>query len=189
MKKKESTKDTILEAASNLFKRQGYHGTGLNQIIEESGAPKGSLYYHFPKGKEEIALEAINLIKHHVLTNVFEDLNQKDHPIEAFQYHVNKIATFFDQKGSMDCLQMGVIASETAITHESLRIACDCAYKDWQAMYASKLKEFGFESEKAKKLSVTINAMIEGACLLSMMDKSGYPLRCVAKQLPMLLVQ
>ncbi|MGG3890606.1 TetR/AcrR family transcriptional regulator [Metabacillus fastidiosus] len=189
MKKKESTKDVILETASSLFKLQGYHGTGVSQIIEKSGAPKGSLYYHFPKGKEEIATEAVNLMKHHVVDLVLKDLSTKDNLVEAFQYHVNRVASLFDKNGIMDCLHMGVIASETAMTHESIRIACDAAYKDWQSLYAGKLEEFGFESEKAKELSVTINAMIEGACILSMTSKSGYPLRCIARQLPMLLVK
>lgn len=97
VKKKESTKEIILRTASELFQRQGYHGTGLNQIIEESGAPKGSLYYHFPNGKEEIAVEAIRLMKEHVLEGAARDLEAKDTAAEAFQYHICKIASEFEK--------------------------------------------------------------------------------------------
>jgi TetR/AcrR family transcriptional repressor of lmrAB and yxaGH operons len=49
----------IIAAASRLFRRQGYAGTGVNDIVALSGAPKGSLYHYFPKGKEQIAEEAV----------------------------------------------------------------------------------------------------------------------------------
>jgi TetR/AcrR family transcriptional repressor of lmrAB and yxaGH operons len=40
-----SAREKILKTASELMEKQGYHGTGLNEIIQTSGAPKGSLYY------------------------------------------------------------------------------------------------------------------------------------------------
>ena len=45
-------KNRILITAARLFQQQGYHATGLNQIVVESGTPKGSLYYYYPGGKE-----------------------------------------------------------------------------------------------------------------------------------------
>ncbi len=52
-------KDNIVVAAMSLFRRQGYASTGLNQILQESGAPKGSLYHYFPGGKEQLGLAAV----------------------------------------------------------------------------------------------------------------------------------
>jgi AcrR family transcriptional regulator len=54
-----SARDQIISKTCELFENQGYHATGINQIVKESGAPKGSIYYYFPDGKEEIALEAV----------------------------------------------------------------------------------------------------------------------------------
>lgn len=48
-----------IDTAVRLFRTQGYSATGLNQLLEESGAPKGSFYFHFPGGKEQLALEAL----------------------------------------------------------------------------------------------------------------------------------
>ncbi|MGW2312246.1 TetR family transcriptional regulator, partial [Actinomadura luteofluorescens] len=55
------TRERVLRTAAELFQRQGYHGTGLNQVLAESGAPKGSLYFHFPDGKEQLASESVAL--------------------------------------------------------------------------------------------------------------------------------
>ncbi|AKO93661.1 TetR/AcrR family transcriptional regulator [Priestia filamentosa] len=186
--KKGNTRDVILHTASELFQRQGYHGTGLNQIIEKSGAPKGSLYYHFPNGKEEIAIEAIKLMGQHILESAREDLSEKDTAIEAFQHHVAKIADVFDGKACVDGLQIGLIASEMASSHESIRLVCKSAYEDWQALYTECLQRFDFETERAKELAVVINSLLEGASILAQTNESGWPLRAVAKQLPALLV-
>ena len=57
MESKMNTREKILTTAAFLFQKNGYHATGLNEIIKESSTPKGSLYYHFPDGKEEISCE------------------------------------------------------------------------------------------------------------------------------------
>ena len=48
------------KAAQQLFRKRGYHGTGLNDILELAQAPKGSMYHHFPGGKEQIGVCVIN---------------------------------------------------------------------------------------------------------------------------------
>jgi len=53
------SRDRLLDSAVDLLQRQGYHGTGLNELLERSEAPRGSLYHYFPGGKEQIGAEAI----------------------------------------------------------------------------------------------------------------------------------
>ena len=54
-----NAREQILQTTCDLMEKQGYHGTGLNEIVKESGAPKGSLYHYFPEGKEQITSEAV----------------------------------------------------------------------------------------------------------------------------------
>src|SRR4051812_2520322 len=78
----EARKQT-LRAASELFRRQGYNGTGLKQIVEESGAPKGSLYHHFPGGKIELAIESVGRSGRAIGRAMLQVLESTDDPAEA----------------------------------------------------------------------------------------------------------
>lgn len=55
------TRERVLAATLTLMRRSGYSGIGINEILAEGGAPKGSLYHFFPEGKRQIASEALNL--------------------------------------------------------------------------------------------------------------------------------
>jgi TetR/AcrR family transcriptional repressor of lmrAB and yxaGH operons len=56
------TRERILRAAIRLFQQRGYHGTGLSEILSEADAPKGSLYHHFPRGKAQLGVAAIESV-------------------------------------------------------------------------------------------------------------------------------
>jgi TetR/AcrR family transcriptional repressor of lmrAB and yxaGH operons len=57
-----NTRDRIVRAAVGLFQQRGYHGVGLTEILAEAQAPKGSLYHHFPEGKAQLAVAAVESI-------------------------------------------------------------------------------------------------------------------------------
>ena len=61
MAKASDSKGKTLAAAATLFRQQGYHGTALHDILAAAGSPRGSLYFHFPKGKEQIGEAALTL--------------------------------------------------------------------------------------------------------------------------------
>ncbi len=58
----------MIETMAKLLQKQGYHGTGLNEVIQVSGSPKGSIYHHFPGGKEALAVAAIQWTQEQVHT-------------------------------------------------------------------------------------------------------------------------
>jgi AcrR family transcriptional regulator len=60
MPRKTDARARAIDTAERLFRIQGYTATGLTQILEESGAPKGSFYFHFPRGKTQLAEETID---------------------------------------------------------------------------------------------------------------------------------
>lgn len=182
-----NTKQKFIETASRLFEIKGYNATGLNEILTESGAPKGSLYYHFPKGKEQLALESVNLAGQKIRTNIIKDINISQNPVEAIQNSIEQLAIIIDTEQRTRDISISLIALETYITSEALRKACEEIFMSLENIYAEKLIKFGIDKDKAYELGVVLAAMIEGGITLSLTKKSGNSLRLLSKQIPTLI--
>lgn len=190
------TRDRIVKAATVLFQNKGYHATGLNEILRKSNAPKGSLYYYFPDGKEQLALEAINQTKIFIEKTIRERLELIQDPAESIKNSIEEMADNLnageDEKLSFRStkkVSINLIAMETATSNETLRNACDSAFNTWQNVYAQKLIDGGFEKERAKNLSLIIQTMIEGAIIMSLTKKSDKPLIEIANQIPIIVTK
>jgi TetR/AcrR family transcriptional regulator, lmrAB and yxaGH operons repressor len=176
------TRDQIIETTCDLMENQGYHATGLNEIVKESGSPKGSLYYYFPGGKEEIAAEAVAWAGRKTAARVREALLEKETAGEAIQDLLYRIAFIIEESGYRAGGPLTAVAMETATTSERLNLACRQAYQEIRAAFAEKLQGSGIPSERAVHLAAFITASVEGGILLSRTDHSGAPLRLVADQ-------
>ncbi len=93
-----TTRQQIIEKTSELFERQGYHATGLNQIVSESETPRGSLYYYFPEGKEELAAEAVWYKVHHMSAYIRQRLACHPDAIEAIYQLMVEMADHAEQQ-------------------------------------------------------------------------------------------
>lgn len=187
MSNKISTRENFIETASRLFETKGYYATGLNEILKESGSPKGSLYYHFPKGKEELALEAINLAGKKIRKNISSTLNNFEDPVEAIVRNIEKLASMIDNEQKHSDISISLISLETYSTSEILRKACEDVFISLKCIYAEKLIISGMNKEKAYEFGEIIVAMIEGGITLSITMENGNALRLIAKQIPILL--
>ena len=188
------TKEKILETATRLFYFQGFHGTGLNQIIKESGSPKGSLYHYFPEGKEQLAEEAIVLSKRRIGAVIQHYMNEFEEVEAALNAHILAMADLFDLENGLEershtMMPFGLLAAETAFMNERLRKVCGDTYKYWESIYYTKLIANGFHDEAAVTISKAVSAMIEGAVTLSLSQRSNEPLLNMSKVIPALLAQ
>ena len=186
MKNNTDSKEKILTTASRLFQIKGYNATGLNEILKESNSPKGSLYYYFPNGKDELALEAIKLSSRFIQERIQNALAKYSNPIEAIQYNIKCIIESLEE-GKSQNISIALLALETHLSSEPLREACKEAFCTFKNIYAEKLMESGLSQEVAQELSVIILAMIEGAITISVTQKNYTDLIVVGKQISILL--
>ncbi|MBU9673773.1 TetR/AcrR family transcriptional regulator [Planococcus sp. CP5-4] len=187
MNVKENSKNKLVKTASRLFQLQGYHATGLNQITQESGAPKGSLYYHFPNGKEELAIESVQATADFVSSQIEQGLSSSTDAVEAIQTFITDMAERFQKEHRAGGIPIAAVALETSLISGPLREACQSAYQQFQNAFTEKLIQSGYEEERARELGSVINLMIEGAFLISFTTGDSKPLFLVAKQIPVLL--
>jgi TetR/AcrR family transcriptional repressor of lmrAB and yxaGH operons len=182
-----TAREQILLTTSILLEKQGYHGTGLNEIIKESGSPKGSLYYYFPEGKEQIAAEAILQSGKMTAERIQAGLAGNSAPAKAIHDFVLKIAENVERSGYGSGGPLTAVAMETATQSDRINLACREAYGMIESAFKVRLLEGKLPSQKAGELARFITAAIEGGIILSRTYHTGDPLRLVARQLKSLL--
>ncbi|MCM3215734.1 TetR/AcrR family transcriptional regulator [Niallia taxi] len=187
MDTKLNSRDKILQTASRLFQLQGYHATGMNQIISESGLPKGSIYHHFPQGKELLAIEAVHFTSSFIERKLLTIMEEISDPVEAIQAFIKDTSSQFDSPESIEGIPVGLLASETALISEPLRLACIHAFSKWEKIIADKLIQNGEKDEHALKMGMLINSMIGGGIMQSITRKDKAPLIVVMETIPQIL--
>lgn len=182
-----SKRDQIIDTTCELMETQGYHATGLNQILSRSGAPKGSLYYYFPEGKEELAEEAIQRSSEVIGRRIREMMATEEDAVRAIPSFIRGLAVQVDASGYKAGGPITAIALESASTNDRLRESCRQAYQDWQDAFAAKLRADGFADGRARRLGALIIAALEGGIILSRTERSPQPLRAIADEVEILL--
>ena len=178
-----TTRDQIIDTTSDLMESQGYHATGLNQIVAESGAPKGSLYHYFPGGKEEMAAEAIDRTGRQLEERIRANLPPGVAPAEALRDFAHTIAFHIEASGYRAGGPLTAVAMETATNSERLNRACRDAFERVITAFTERLVTEGAPAERARGLSVFVTAAFEGGIILSRTYHSGDPLRQVGDAL------
>lgn len=180
-------RDQIIQAASELFELQGYHATSLSQILKESQAPKGSLYYYFPEGKEQLAEEAVLRTGKALAGRVQAGLEKEQDIAKAVSQLLEGIANQIERSNFRAGGPLTAIAMETATSNPRLNMACRRAFQAIRKPIEEKLHEGEVEDKKIEVITTLIIAAIEGGTLLSRTYHSGDQLRQVARQIKTLL--
>lgn len=187
MSVKNDSREKIIAAASKLFQLKGYNATSINDILKESETPKGSLYYYFPNGKEELALAAINAAAAAITSSVKTSLYKYNNPVEAIQANINNIIECINLNGKLEDLSLSLLALETYSSNNTLREACKNAFSSLENIYTEKLIQGGLNENNAQQLGSTIQIMIEGAITASVTKGDTSPLTIISRQISILL--
>ena len=157
------TRERILDVSADLFRRQGMAGTGIKQILRGADAPFGSLYHHFPGGKDELAAETIKragaqyaeLVAGKLLAGPDLPTNIRDAFASAGQ-------TLVDTDYA-DACPIETVALEVASTNEPLRLATAEVFESWLSGLSALLEAKGVSKPAARPLAHVILSALEGA--------------------------
>jgi TetR/AcrR family transcriptional regulator, lmrAB and yxaGH operons repressor len=175
-----TTREQFLATMCQLLEVQGYHATGLNQLIKESGSPKGSLYYHFPGGKDELTEVALLQTGKALYDRIRDNLAPIPDPAEAVGTFIRRIAHGIQVTEFRGGGPITTVALETAATNERLRLVCNQIYGWWQGAFAEKLHDGGLTHRQSSDLAAVIIAAIEGAIILCRTARNTIPMENVA---------
>lgn len=171
----EGSRDRMIEATIALMRRAGLSGAGINEIVRESGAPKGSVYHYFPGGKQQIAQEALAFHSQRVLTFIDASFSGGRTPaakvkalFEAFAQRLEKGAFGSSCAAGAVCLDLDEDAG-------ALRDTIATAFADWVALIDRHL---AFpDAPRARSFAGVVLTAIEGAYIRGRAERSGQPFR------------
>lgn len=189
MPAKPKHRDRIVDAAIKLFRRRGYSASGLNDIVAESGAPKGSLYYYFPKGKASIAAAAVEEAGNRVVATMRELSSQAQTTAELLRSHARLLARWMEKSGFRDGCPITTVLLEMTPDDRSVTAAGRKAMAARHALLTDSLIADGFDPSKARNLAVLCASAIQGALVHVRVERSPKPLHIVADELAEMLAQ
>ena len=177
------TRARLVESMLELIQARGYSGTGLNTVVGHSGAPKGSMYFHLPEGKEALGEQAVELAAERFRTLVGEAALEGGSPGDAVRRIIDILAGMLtDSDFQLGC-PVSVVTLEMATESDRLRTACATAFDSWITPVATYLAAVGHDEPAARTLATTLVSAVEGAVIVSRAQRSTEPLRCAAEVL------
>lgn len=171
-----TTRTRIIETSAELFRAQGYDATGIKQIAVAAKAPYGSIYHHFPGGKEELGAESIRVsgaIYEQLIPIVFDPA--PDLPT-AVRWFFAGAAQHLVETGYEDACPIATVALEVSSRSEPMREACHDVFERWIAKGAERHTGAGLTEAEARRLTIGMIAALEGAFVLARAARSIEPL-------------
>lgn len=180
-------RERVVVAALEMLARHGLNATSIREMTKRADAPLGSTYHHFPGGKQQVVVEAVQLAAAHVGARLERHLQGG---IEAgLRGYLGKWRqTLLDTEFRLGCPVMGVAVEEPIdeIADAALQ-AASVAFRDWQGQLAAALQAQGRDAVSAAQLATLIIASVEGAIVLCRAQRSIAPFDAVAAQLQALV--
>jgi AcrR family transcriptional regulator len=166
------TKERILDTTAELFRRYGYTGTGLKQIVAEAQAPFGSIYHFFPDGKAQLGREVIHRSGRMYLELFAQIARDAPDAVSAVEDFFRGAAELLRQTDYADACPIATVALEVASTNEPLRQATAEVFESWIAGGTILLEHAGIPTGRARELAILLVAALEGAFVLSRAAKT-----------------
>ncbi|MER6579655.1 TetR/AcrR family transcriptional regulator [Nonomuraea sp. NPDC001023] len=206
--KGDETRARIVAAARTLVEAQGSHGTGLNEVLAVAGAPRGSLYHHFPGGKDQLVGEALAAAGREVDAMIDDLAGTLPSARDLVPAVLDALADRMVAAGYAKGCPVATVALEVSSSNEQLQRVCAGIYEGWQRRLADALRADGLAAadapqpdapqpdehdmagdrrDTADDLAATVLALIEGALLLARASRSRLPVERVRRQVVRLL--
>lgn len=178
-----STRERILAATNELFRRQGYNATSLKMVATASKAPIGSIYHSFPGGKEELGAAVITESGASYL-QLFELIaaGAGDAPTAITDFF-DGAAAVLEETDFIDICPIGTVARELASTNDVLRRASHAVFDTWIDAAMSLFVRAGLEVDAARSLASTLVSALEGGFILARTSRDAGPLRATGKDI------
>lgn len=168
----------MLPRLAEVFRTHGYEGASLALISDATGLGKGSLYYFFPGGKEEMAAAVLGEIDGWFRENIFEPLRAAQDPRDAIGAMFDSVERYFDRGGRVCLVGLFALGDE----RDRFSQAINAYFSEWIESLAQAFRAEGRSPGAAREIAEEIVAGVQGALVLarSLREPEAF-LRCLQR--------
>jgi len=172
-------RNKMVMGAVQLLAQRGLQSTSFSEVLALSGAPRGSVYHHFPEGKDQLVGAAVDLAGEFLVGALEQKAGA---PAEAVTDHFLAIwrTVLTRSDNSAGC---AVLAVTVAADSPELLAHATAVFRSWRARLSALLQQGGLSPALARQFATTLIASAEGAVVLSRAEQDIEPFDTVAKQL------
>jgi TetR/AcrR family transcriptional regulator, lmrAB and yxaGH operons repressor len=168
----------MIEQAVLLLAKKGLQGASFSEVLDASGAPRGSLYHHFPGGKDELVLEALTLAGDRAI-GVLDALEGRPAAEVARTFLGLWRGLLVQSDFGAGC----AVAAVTAATDSAvLREKAAQVFRSWRTRLAQRLADGGVDGGRAPALAASLIAACEGAVAIARAERSLEPFDLAAAE-------
>lgn len=175
----DDTRSRILRAAAHLFRKRGYHGTGLTEILELAQAPKGSMYHHFPGGKQAIGVAVIERIAADIMT-LFAASRARSTETLVRQVGAQLVDAIARTNHEICALYAAFLTARN--NEPELSQAVARAYVQMTDQLAQRLVQDGMAKRLAQDRATLVVSLLEGGSLVAMAHQDTDIFKLAVKQ-------
>lgn len=172
-----SARERIVETAGTLLRSRGYAAASLRDIVEQADAPWGSLQHYFPRGKTQIAVEAIEAGRARVGAFIDAAFMRDGGSAGAVQWFFDRSLQLMTETDYEFGCPVATVALERAVLRDEVADACAAALSDWTDRFTRGFTADGMDAERARRLAVITLSQYEGAMLVSRVQRDPEPFR------------
>ncbi|WP_307783019.1 TetR/AcrR family transcriptional regulator [Streptomyces sp. MBT53] len=185
--RRSDSRERMVNSTVALLREYGASATSIDRVLAHSGAPRGSVYHHFPGGRTQLVEEAVALAGD-FMAGVIEAAMEADDPVAA----IDKFFTVWRDQLVKSRYRAGcpivAVAVETNDEAPHLARAAGEVFAGWQEALAAMLRRHGLAEDRSRRLAALIVAAEEGAVVVSRAQQSSAPIEAVAAEIHDLLV-
>lgn len=172
-------RDRMVEGAMGLLARRGLHATSFSEVLSATGAPRGSLYHHFPSGKDQLMGAAVDRAGGLLMGALAHCAGATAEGVVSHFLAIWRTVLTRSNCESGCAVLAVTVATDSA---ELLTHATE-VFRAWRERLAELLVQGGLAEEPARRFAMVLIASTEGAVVLSRADRSLEPFEAVAQQL------
>lgn len=181
------TRERFIATTARLLLYRGYYGTALSDIIEQSGAPRGSLYFHFPGGKDELVLAATRASADEATQALADALAHAPGPAVAVRTYAEEAARLMRESDYTFGCPVAPVVLDADGGFPELAELCRATFAGWVEMLRAAFAAAGMANRRAKALATIVVTAIEGALLMARSYRDPAPLETAAAELERLV--